>query len=111
MQDTATDLARIAARATGSCAIAWGVCPEHGSTLTSTGGTAWCTVTGCGRYWGYDRLSTPCGEPARWKLTDAEGAEAVLCDGHALDARNRLEGARIVTIRPAPGPSPASGQG
>jgi hypothetical protein len=33
-------------------------------------------------------------EPARWRLTDKHGEVAVMCDGHALDARKRLEGAR-----------------
>jgi hypothetical protein len=103
LQATAADLARIAARPDGSCAIPWGVCPEHGNTLTSTGGKTWCRAPGCGRQWGYDRMGMPCAEPARWKLTDAEGAEALLCDGHALDARNRLEGARVVPLGAAPG--------
>jgi hypothetical protein len=98
MQATVADLARIAARPAGSCTIPWGVCPEHGNTLTSTGGTTWCTITGCGRKWGYDRLAMPCAEPARWTLTDAEGAEALICEGHARDARNRLEGATVVPL-------------
>lgn len=99
MQSTAADLARLAARPAGSCSIAWGVCPVHGNTLTSTGGNTWCTVTGCGRTWRYDRLAMPCAEPARWQLTDREGTQARLCDGHAADARTRLVGA---TIDPLP---------
>ena len=103
LHDTAADLARIAARPEGSCTMPWGVCPEHGNTLRGMGGTTWCTVTGCGRTWGYDRLGMPCAEPARWKLTDREGAEARLCDGHALDARHRLEGATVVPLAAPPG--------
>jgi hypothetical protein len=103
LQETATDLARIAARPDGSCSIRWGVCPEHGNTLASTGGTTWCTVTGCWRRWGYDRLAMPCAEPARWKVTDLEGAEGLLCDGHALDARRRLEDATVVPLSTVPG--------
>ena len=102
MQDTAADLARIAARPTGSCTIPWGVCPEHGNTLTSTGGKTRCIVAGCGRTWGYDRLAMPCAEPARWKLTDQHGAKALLCDGHACDARARLEGATVVPLGSLP---------
>jgi hypothetical protein len=103
LHETAADLARIAARPPGSCVIPWGVCPEHGNTLTSTGGKTWCTTPRCGRAWGHDRLAMPCAEPARWKLTDQHGAEALLCDGHALDARNRLEGAMVVPLDPPPG--------
>jgi len=102
LQDTAADLARIAARPQGSCSIPWGVCPQHGNTLTSTAGKTWCRAAGCGRTWGYDRLGMPCAEPARWKVTDLEGSEGLLCDGHALDARQRLEGARVVPLGAGP---------
>jgi hypothetical protein len=102
MHDTAADLARIAARPAGSCTIPWGVCPAHGNTLTSTGGKTWCTITGCGRTWDYDRLAMPCAEPARWKLTDQHGAKVLACDGHARDARNRLEGATVVPLGTPP---------
>jgi hypothetical protein len=102
MQATAADLARIAARPEGSCVIPWGVCPQHGNTLRSTGGKTWCTITGCGHVWGYDRLAMPCAEPARWQLTDREGAEALLCDGHARDARTRLEGSTIIPLGSPP---------
>jgi len=102
LQDTAADLARIAARPQGSCSIPWGVCPEHSNTLTGTGGKTWCRAAGCGRTWGYDRLGMPCAEPARWKVTDLEGSEGLLCHGHALDARKRLEGARVVPLGTGP---------
>jgi hypothetical protein len=78
----------------GACAVPWGVCPGHGSTLTSTGGKAWRCVGGCGRKWDYDRVGLPCIEPARWTVTDKHGHAYVTCDGHALDVRKRLEGAR-----------------
>ncbi|MEU4725774.1 hypothetical protein AB0G06_39750 [Nonomuraea dietziae] len=73
----------------------WGVCPEHGNTLTSTSGTTRCNAGGCGRTWGYNRDNAPCAEPATHRLVDAEGTEALICDGHAIDARNRLIGGRI----------------
>jgi hypothetical protein len=102
LQETAADLARIAARPEGSCTIPWGACPEHGNTLTSTGRKTWCTAAGCGRGWGYDRVTMPCAEPARWKVTDQHGAGGLLCDGHALDARQRLEGATVVPLSAPP---------
>ncbi|MEU4549992.1 hypothetical protein [Nonomuraea dietziae] len=95
LQETASDLARIAARPADSCAVPWGVCPEHGNTLTSTSGTTRCNAGGCGRTWGYNRDNAPCAEPATHRLVDAEGTEALICDGHAIDARNRLIGGRI----------------
>jgi hypothetical protein len=78
----------------GACAILWGVCPEHGNTLTSSGHKTWCRAAACGRTSSYDRLGLPCIEPARWAVTDKYGSRSVMCDGHALDARKRLEGAR-----------------
>ncbi|MBB3724566.1 hypothetical protein [Nonomuraea dietziae] len=86
LQETASDMARIAARPDDSCAVPWGVCPEHGNTLTSTGGTTRCRT--CGRTWGYNRDNAPCAEPATHRLTDADGVEALICDGHAIDVRS-----------------------
>jgi hypothetical protein len=43
LHDTAGQLGRIAAAMKpGACAVPWGVCPRHGSTLTSTDGKTWC---------------------------------------------------------------------
>jgi hypothetical protein len=94
--ETADHLERVAAATkSGACGAPWGVCPEHGNTLVGAGSTTWCQVIGCGRTWGHDRLGLPCIEPARWQVTDKHGAASVMCDGHALDARERLEGARV----------------
>jgi hypothetical protein len=79
----------------GGSAVPWGVCPEHGNTLTSTSGKTSCRVVGCSRTWDYDRVGLPCIEPSRWTVTDQTGNASVTCDGHALDARKCLEGARI----------------
>jgi hypothetical protein len=96
LQDTADHLDRIAAaRKPGACAASWGICPEHGNTLTSTGRKTWCRVIGCGRTWHYDRIGLPCIEPARWTVTDKHRHASVMCDSHTLDARERLEGARV----------------
>ena len=96
LQETADQLDRVAnAMKPGACAVPWGVCPEHGNTLTSSGRKAWCRVPDCGRTWNYDRVGLPCIEPARWAVTDMHGARSVMCDGHALDASKRLEGARV----------------
>jgi len=96
LQDTADDLARIAdAMKPGACLVRWGVCPEHGNTLTSSGCKTWCRDVSCDRTWGYDRVGLPCIEPARWTVTDKHGQSSLMCDGHAFDARDRLEGARV----------------
>jgi hypothetical protein len=101
LDDTAADLDRIAAAAApGTCSIPWGACPEHGATLASSGGRTWCRVTRCRRRWDWDRMGLPCNEPARWLVTDSAGASGAMCDGHAADARQRLDGARI---QPLPG--------
>jgi hypothetical protein len=96
LRDTASDLDRFAARPADACEIPWGACPEHGGTLTSTGGRTTCQA--CGRTWDYDRLTMPCEEPARWILTDSGGDSSRVCDGHACDARTRLEGARLTRL-------------
>jgi hypothetical protein len=86
--DTAADLARVrGARGPGLCFAEWGVCPDHGNTLTSTGGTSVCRVDG--RSWGYDRLGSPCGEPVTDLVTDPEGASTAMCHGHALAVPNQ----------------------
>jgi hypothetical protein len=96
LQDTADHLVRIAsAMQPGGCPIPWGVCPEHGNTLVSSGRKTWCRVVGCGQTWDYDRVGLPCSEPARWLVTDQHGACSAMCDGHAHDACECLEGARI----------------
>lgn len=96
---TADDLTRLAARPEGSCAMPWGVCPDHGNTLASSGGRTWCQLPDCGRRWDYDRMGMPCEEPARWRLRDSAGDGAEVCDGHAADARERLEGAVLEPLR------------
>jgi hypothetical protein len=94
LRETASDLDRIAASAmSGTCPIPWGVCPNHGNTLISSGGRAWCRTPGCARTWNYDRVSLPCIEPARWTITDKHGGSSLMCDGHAVDATKRIEGA------------------
>jgi hypothetical protein len=96
LQGTADHLNRVAvAMKPGSCAVPWGVCPEHGNTLTSSGRKTWCRAPGCDRTWNYDRVGRPCIEPARWAVADRHGTRLVMCDGHALDASQRLEGARV----------------
>lgn len=100
--ETADDLARIAAVPAGACGIGWGVCPDHGNTLTGSGGRAWCRHPGCGRTWGYDRLMGPCPEPVTHAVVDAAGTRFRVCTGHAMDCRDNLDGA-TVTALPAPG--------
>lgn len=90
------DLARIAGR--GTCRADWGLCPDHGNTLTSTGGHTRCRRAGCRRSWDHDRGSLPCTEPAAYRVRDTAGDETLLCKGHADDARHRLAGARLTPI-------------
>jgi hypothetical protein len=96
LQATAGHSERVAAAMKpGAYAVPWGVCPEHGNTLTGTGGKTWCRAIRCHRTWDYDRGSLPCIEPARWTVTEKHGQASVICDAHALDARKRLENARV----------------
>src|SRR3954469_7965955 len=38
--DTADEVIRLAVRPAGASPVPWGVCPEHGATLSSSGGVA-----------------------------------------------------------------------
>jgi hypothetical protein len=100
LRDASADLYRIRAATTapGTCSVPWGACPDHGNTLISTGGMAWCRDLGCQRQWNYDRVALPCAEPARWTITDQCGGTGVMCNGHALDATSRIEGARVAPL-------------
>ncbi len=92
---TADELIRLAARRGDACPVPWGVCPEHGATLTSTGDRCWCTATGCARRWTYDRTGVPCSEPVTHRVVDAEGTTLVVCNGHALAASREMTGATV----------------
>jgi hypothetical protein len=96
LQETADHLDRVAAAIKpGECAVPWGVCPQHGNTLTGSCRKTWCRAAGCGRTWGYDRGGLPCIEPAPWRVTDKCGVASVMCDGHAFEARKCRDGARV----------------
>ncbi len=86
------------------CAAEWGACPEHGNTLSSSGGRTRCTHSDCGRTWPGSRLTSHCAEPAAVIVADAAGAETRLCAGHWTDARLRLIGARLVRTLPGTAP-------
>ncbi|MFI5526864.1 hypothetical protein [Streptomyces platensis] len=99
LEETAGELARVRAVRDGSvCAVPWGVCPEHGNTLTSSGGRTRCTQLYCGRSWNYDRLGVPCGEPLTHKVTDPEGNSFLACKAHAMDATERLIGGIVTPL-------------
>ena len=96
---TASELARTRAVRDGTvCAVPWGVCPEHGNTLRSTGGTTRCTQLGCPRFWRYDRLGVPCGEPLTHRITDETGESFLSCRAHAADATERLVGGTVTPL-------------
>lgn len=99
VQAAADILARVRALPGQACRVPWGVCPDHGATLSSSGGRAWCRT--CRRSWGYDRLGLPCAEPVLARVVDADGVEVRMCAGHTLDARSRLVGATITLLADA----------
>ncbi|TDD30924.1 hypothetical protein E1286_45620 [Nonomuraea terrae] len=78
------------------CGMPWGVCPEHGRTLSSSAGTSTCRV--CRRTWDHDRLTKPCAEPVTWKVTDEAGTVTMMCDGHVLGAHAVLRGATFTRL-------------
>ena len=99
LHETANTLARArTARAPGVCGIPWGVCPDHGNTLTTSGGHTQCRSHRCGRTWTYDRLGARCTEPVTHEVTGPDGTTFRACVGHALDAEQRLTGARLTRI-------------
>jgi hypothetical protein len=96
LEETAGDLARIAS--VQGCAVPWGVCPEHGSTLSSTGGRSSCRFAGCGRSWNYDRAGLPCSEPPAFHVVDMEGTAFDVCKGHAIPIRDQMIGATMTQL-------------
>jgi hypothetical protein len=93
LRRAAADLAKLQAQ---PCGLPWGVCPEHGNTLSSRGGISTCRV--CSRTWNHDRLGLPCPEPVTWKVIDQAGTETRMCDGHVLGARAAAGGATFVRL-------------
>lgn len=82
-----------------TCQITWGCCPEHGATLSTSGGVTTCRHhSGCARVWSYDRLTPACVETATHRVTDLDDETAVVCDGHAVTARDRIEGATLTRL-------------
>lgn len=85
------------------CSAQWGVCPEHGNTLSSSGGRSRCRRPGCGRTWPASRASQHCDEPAAVIVADQAGGQLRRCAGHWADARARLVGATVVQVLTADG--------
>lgn len=94
---TASDLARLAAIPADACRVPFLVCPEHGNTVTSTGGQSWCRR--CDRRWPHS-YDEPCRELVSHSVTDTEGAVFAVCDGHAIDVRGRLVGGVVTPLAP-----------
>ncbi|MEV1179382.1 hypothetical protein, partial [Nonomuraea sp. NPDC049784] len=81
-----------------ACGIGWGVCPEHGATLTAEAdGHTRCAH--CNRRWPDDRLNLPCPEP----ITRTEEARHLMrtgmCSGHAV-ALAAVYGIETEPLRP-----------
>lgn len=93
LRRAALELARLQPQ---PCGLPWGVCPEHGNTLSSKAGISTCRV--CRRDWAYDRLGQPCREPVSWKVIDLARTETRMCDGHVLGARAAAAGATFVRL-------------
>ncbi|MCL6293290.1 hypothetical protein [Streptomyces sp. 43Y-GA-1] len=83
------------------CTVPWGVCPEHGTTLKSSGGRAWCMDLACLNAWTYDRLDAACTEPATHTIQADNGDRHVVCDGHALTARTQITDGQVLPGLPA----------
>jgi hypothetical protein len=100
--EAADGLARVRVAADPAiCGIPWGVCPEHGNTLASSGGQTCCRT--CQRRWSFNRQHGPCTEPISHRVVDAQGTESLMCQGHAQDASDTLVGSTVMTLdRPAP---------
>uniref|UniRef100_UPI001F57A2D9 hypothetical protein n=1 Tax=Actinomadura luzonensis TaxID=2805427 RepID=UPI001F57A2D9 len=96
LQSAAGELARLRVQ---PCGMPWGVCPEHGNTLSTRGGVSECRV--CRRQWNHDRYGRPCQEPVTWKVIDRSGTETRMCDGHVLGARAAAAGATFVRLEDA----------
>jgi outer membrane murein-binding lipoprotein Lpp len=99
LRDTAADLERIAAAAApGTCSVQWGACPDHGNTLSGSGGRTWCRHADCTRTWDHDRVGLPCAEPVRWRMIDRHGDAVLMCHGHAFALRACLEHLHLVPL-------------
>lgn len=104
LEATAGDLARLRSQPADTCPAEWGCCPEHGNTLTSSGGRSWCKTPGCGRRWDYDRLGLPCAEPAAYQVCGAGDDPdhwGLLCAGHTLSARTEIDGVEVRPVNTA----------
>ncbi|WP_406393279.1 hypothetical protein [Streptomyces sp. NBC_00887] len=71
------------------CGVPWGVCPDHGNTLRAGGDSSWCTVAGCSRKWGYEKLGSTCFEPVSQEVMGVGGKPFLACRAHAMDAEKR----------------------
>jgi hypothetical protein len=95
LEKVAGQVVRAMATGTGTCAVGWGVCPDHGITLTSTGDNAGCRVLAC-----HQPVTAPsviCTEPVAYRVVDAEGGAFLACTGHAVACRRELVGA-VITL-------------
>lgn len=83
------------------CSAHWGACPEHGNTLSSSGGRSRCRRAGCGRTWPGSPGHSALRRAGRGDRGDQAGGQLRLCAGHWIDARERRVGARVVQVLPA----------
>ena len=92
LEKVAGELVRTMAISSGSCAVGWGVCPEHGIALTSiVDDRVVCRVLGCRQT--PEAPSIRCSEPVAYQVVDAEGSPFLACTGHAVACRRARVGA------------------
>ncbi|MFF6903536.1 hypothetical protein [Streptomyces hydrogenans] len=84
-----------------TCGVPWGVCPDHGNTLRTSGGITQCRDLACLNIWDYDRLDRVCGDPVTHTVTDAAGTSFRACRAHAMDADERLVGGTVTPLTSA----------
>lgn len=95
LERTAGELVRAAAEADKACSVSWGVCPDHGVVVLSSGDMLTCRVLGC--YRTPQASTAPCTRPVAYRVVDAAGSAFLACTGHAIACRRELVGA-VITL-------------
>lgn len=95
LESTAGGLVRLAANDGQTCAVTWGICPEHGISLMEVDEVATCRVLGC--YHQPENQVQRCELQVAYRVVDAGGPAMMACAGHAVACRLHLETA-VITL-------------
>lgn len=95
LETTAGNLIRLAANASQTCGVTWGICPDHGLSLMNVGDVVTCHVLGCHRE--QEDVVERCTQPVAYRVVDAAGPAVFTCAGHAIACRLHLDGA-VITL-------------